>query len=163
VPGTVSERSPANPGPWLRILHFAPTRMALLYLALTYLYLSGFFFRTSFTHGPLQALAATVMAGAMMLIVYAGLVASIERRTVSELALPPMARELGLGLLLGFGLYSVCVLILMGLGNYRVVGLHDWASSRSCCSAAGCSASPRSGSAAGRRSSSLRWCSVSCT
>jgi len=30
---------------WLRILHFAPTRMALLYVTLTYLYLSGFFFR----------------------------------------------------------------------------------------------------------------------
>ena len=116
----------SRPSLWRRILHFAPTRMALLYLALTYLYLSGFFFRTSFTHGPLQALAATVMAGAMMLIVYASLVVYIERRTVSELALPPMARELGLGLLLGFGLYSVCVLILMGLGNYRIVGLHEW-------------------------------------
>jgi membrane protease YdiL (CAAX protease family) len=116
----------SKPSPWLRILRFAPTRVALLYLALTYLYLSGFFFRTSFTNGPLQALAATVMAGAMMLIVYAGLVVYIERRTVSELALPPLARELGLGLLLGFGLYSVCVLILMGLGNYRIVGLHEW-------------------------------------
>jgi uncharacterized protein len=116
----------SRPSLWRRILHFAPTRMALLYLALTYLYLSGFFFRTSFTHGPLQALAATVMAGAMMLIVYASLVVYIERRTVGELALPPMARELGLGLLLGFGLYTVCVLILMGLGNYRIVGLHEW-------------------------------------
>jgi membrane protease YdiL (CAAX protease family) len=115
----------SKPSLWLRMLHFAPTRMALLWVTLTYLYLSGFFFRTSFTHGPLQALAATVMAGAMMLIVYAGLVVYIERRTVSELALPPMARELGLGLLLGFGLYTVCVLILMGLGNYRVVGLRD--------------------------------------
>ena len=38
----------SKPGLWLRILHFAPTRMALLYLALTYLYLSGFFCRTSF-------------------------------------------------------------------------------------------------------------------
>ncbi len=118
--------SNSQPGLIMRILPFAPTRMALLYLALTYLYLSGFFFRRSFTHSPLQALAATVMAGAMMLIVYAGLVVYIERRTVSELALPPMARELGLGMLLGFGLYTVCVLILMGLGSYRIDGLHDW-------------------------------------
>jgi len=57
------------------------------------------------------------MAGAMMLIVYASLVVYIERRAVSELALPPMPRELGLGLLLGFGLYSVCMLILMALGT----------------------------------------------
>jgi len=111
---------------WLRILHFAPTRMALLYVTLTYLYLSGFFFRGSFTHSALQAMAATLMAGAMMLIVYASLVVYIERRAVSELALPPMPRELGLGLLLGFGLYSVCMLILMALGNYRIDGLHEW-------------------------------------
>jgi len=111
---------------WQRILHFAPTRMALFYSTLTYLYLAAYFYRTSFTHGPLQALGATVMAGATMLIVYAGLVIYIERRTVSELALRPMARELGLGLLLGFGLYSVCMLILMALGNYRIDGLRDW-------------------------------------
>lgn len=110
----------------MRLLHFAPLRIGLFYLTLAYLYLSGFFFRISFTHGPLQALAATVMAGAMMLIVYAGYVVYIERRTVTELALPPMARELGLGLALGFGLYTVCVVILMGLGSYRIVGLHDW-------------------------------------
>jgi membrane protease YdiL (CAAX protease family) len=37
-----------------------------------------------------------------------------------------MARELGLGVLMGFGLYSACVLILMALGNYRIDGLQDW-------------------------------------
>jgi hypothetical protein len=116
----------SNASLWLRVLHFAPTRMALFYLTLTYLYLAAYFYRTSFTHGPLTALAATVMAGATMLIVYASLVVYIERRTVGELALRPMARELGLGLLLGFGLYSVCMLILMALGNYRIDGLRDW-------------------------------------
>lgn len=115
-----------QPGILMRTLHFAPTRMALLYVTLTYLYLSGFFFRGSFTHSPLQALAATLLAGAMMLIVYAGLVAYIERRTVIELALAPMARELGIGLLLGFALYSACVLVLVAMGNYRIDGLHDW-------------------------------------
>ena len=116
----------SKPSLWLRILHFAPTRMALFYLTLTYLYLAAFFYRTSFTHGPLQALGATVMAGATMLIVYASLVVYIERRTVTELALRPMVRELCLGLLLGFGLYSACMLILMALGNYRIAGLRDW-------------------------------------
>ena len=67
-----------------------------------------------------------MIAGAIMLIVYASLAVYIERRTVTELALPPMARELGLGLFVGFGLYTVCVLILMGLGNYRIVGLQEW-------------------------------------
>ena len=110
----------------LRILPLAPVRMALFYVLLTYLYLSCYFFRTSFTHGPLQALAATVVAGAVMLIVYAAVVHFIERRPVSELAPRPMARELGLGLLMGFGLYSTCVLILMALGNYRIDGVQDW-------------------------------------
>jgi hypothetical protein len=114
------------PGILMRILHLAPTRMALLWVLLTYLYLSCYFFRTTYTHGPLQAVAATVVAGAVMLIVYAGLVVFIERRPASELALRPMARELGLGLLMGFGLYSACVLVLMALGNYRIDGLHEW-------------------------------------
>jgi hypothetical protein len=110
----------------MRILRFAPTRMALLWVLLTYLYLSCHFFRATYTHGPLQAVAATVVAGAVMLIVYAALVVFIERRAASELALRPMARELGLGLLMGFGLYSVCVLILTALGIYRIDGLHEW-------------------------------------
>lgn len=114
------------PGIPMRILHFAPVRMGLLWLLLTYLYLSCYFFRATFAQGPLKGIAATVVAGAVMLIVYAGVVFFIERRPVSELALRPMARELGLGLLLGFGLYSACVAILIALGNYRIDGLHPW-------------------------------------
>jgi hypothetical protein len=110
-------RPDTPPGILMRVLHFAPVRMALLWVLLTYLYLSCHFFRAAFTHGPLQAVAATVVAGAVMLIVYASLVVFIERRPAGELALRPMARELGLGLLMGFGLYSACVLILMALGN----------------------------------------------
>ena len=114
------------PGALMRFLRFAPVRMALLYVLLTYLYLSVYFFRATYAQGPLKGVAATVVAGAVMLIVYASVVSFIERRPVSELAPRPMARELGLGLLLGFGLYSACVLILMALGNYRIDGLHDW-------------------------------------
>lgn len=43
---------------------------------------------------------------------------------MSELALPGMGRELGLGLLLGVGLYATCELILMALGIYRITGLN---------------------------------------
>ncbi len=109
-----------------KVLQFPLTRAALLYLALTYLYLSGYFFRAAYTHGPVQAFAATLVAGAMMLMAYAMLTGFTERRAVTELALPPMLRELGLGLLFGAGLYSLCVLILMLLGNYRIAGLNDW-------------------------------------
>lgn len=46
----------------------------------------------------------------------------IERRPVSELALPGMGRELGIGLLVGAGLYAACELILMAMGYYRIIG-----------------------------------------
>jgi hypothetical protein len=110
----------------MRFLRLAPVRMALLYVLLTYLYLSVYFFRATYAQGALKGVVATVVAGAVMLIVYAAVVHFIERRPVSELAPRPMARELGLGLLLGFGLYSMCVLILMALGNYRIDGVHEW-------------------------------------
>lgn len=126
---TLNRTPPTTPAPPAglaqRILHFAPTRMALWWLLLTYLYLSCHFFRATYAQGALKGIAATVVAGAVMLIVYAGLVVFIERRPASELALRPMARELGLGLLMGFGLYSACVAILMVLGNYRIDGLQD--------------------------------------
>lgn len=88
-----------------KLLHFPLTRAALLYLALTYLYLSGFFFRATYTQGPMQAFAATLMAGAMMLMAYAMITGFTERRPVTELALPAMGRELVFGLLLGAGIY----------------------------------------------------------
>lgn len=116
----------AKAGPLMRVLRFAPIRLGLSYATLSYLYLSGFFFRASYAKGPLQGLAATMMAGAMMLAIYASQVAALERRDVRELALRPMGRELGLGLLLGFGLYSACVAILWALGNYRIDGVADW-------------------------------------
>lgn len=122
----MNSHSNEMPGPLMRFLRLAPVRMALLYVLLTYLYLSVYFFRATYAQGALKGVVATVVAGAVMLIVYAAVVHFIERRPVSELAPRPMARELGLGLLLGFGLYSMCVLILMAPGNYRIDGVHEW-------------------------------------
>jgi hypothetical protein len=72
-----------TPAILLRILHFAPVRMALLWVLLTYLYLSCHFFRALYAKGPLQAAAASLVAGAVMLIVYAGVVFYLERRPAS--------------------------------------------------------------------------------
>ena len=111
----------------LRIVRFAPTRMALLYVSMTYLYLAGFFFRSGFTHGPLQNVAASAMSCVMMLVLYACIVHYTEHRPATELALHgPAGRELGVGILLGFGLYTLCILLLMLLGNYRIDGVGDW-------------------------------------
>jgi membrane protease YdiL (CAAX protease family) len=123
----VADRDGARPGWLTRLAAFPLVFLAILYVVLTYLHLSGYFFRAAFTHGPLQGLAATLMACLAMLVAYAVLVRVVERRDAGELALAPMVRELGVGLLLGFGLYSLCIAILMGLGIYRAEGLNAWA------------------------------------
>ncbi len=71
----------------------------------------------------MQHIVALAIAG---FGVYLGYAFFIEKREVSELALPGMRRELGIGLLVGAGLYAVCELILMALGCYRIEGLNPW-------------------------------------
>lgn len=81
---------------------------------------------TSYAGQPvkeIQHIVALAIAGVAVYRAYAWF---IERRPVSELALPGMGRELGIGLLIGAGLYAVCELILMALGIYRINGLNPW-------------------------------------
>jgi hypothetical protein len=115
-----------QPGILMRILHFAPVRFGLLYVILFYLYLAGFFYRQEYAKGTWEGLWATILAGIAMLGMYGIVVHFCERRQVTELALPPAARELGLGLLMGFGLYTLCMVVLMLTGNYRIHGVNDW-------------------------------------
>jgi membrane protease YdiL (CAAX protease family) len=110
----------------LRILRFPLTRLLLLGAILFYLYLSGHMFRAAVAKGPMADLAVVVWMVALTLAVYVGFVRVVEGRPASELALPGMGRELGIGLLLGAGLYTVCVLILMVLGVYRIDGFNSW-------------------------------------
>jgi membrane protease YdiL (CAAX protease family) len=110
----------------VRLLRSPPVVMAVLWFVLTYLHLSGYFFRTTFTHGALQQLAASAMACVMMLVLYAAIVRVFEQRDADELRLGPMPREFVVGLLLGFGLYSACIAILMALGIYRIDGVGSW-------------------------------------
>jgi uncharacterized protein len=121
------EREAERDAGWmLRLVRFPLVFLGVLYVVLTYLYLSGYFFRSAFTEGPMEGLAASAMSCLMMLILYAVLVRMIERREVTELAAPRMVREAGVGLLLGFGLYTSCILVLMALGVYRVDGVEPW-------------------------------------
>jgi membrane protease YdiL (CAAX protease family) len=109
-----------------RALHFAPVRFGLLYLLLTYLYLAGYFYRHEFAKGSWEGLWATVLCCVAMLSVYGVVVHVCERRPVSELAWPPAVRELGLGLLMGLGLYTLCMAVLMLSGSYRIHGMGHW-------------------------------------
>jgi hypothetical protein len=72
------------------------------------------------------ALALVLCVVALALAIYWAFVRFVEDRPVSELSLPGMGGEFGIGLLLGFGLYSACILILFLLGCYRIEGLNPW-------------------------------------
>lgn len=117
----------SNPGLVLRVLHFLPIRALLLYGLLTYLYLSGFFFRGAMTHTPLTSLAASLLACALMVAAYAGIRYFIERRAPTDVALSAQGgREFAFGLLLGFSLYATCIFVLVALGYCRLEYVGAW-------------------------------------
>lgn len=110
----------------LRVLRFPLVRLVLLGVPLLWLMaVSNGFLERFAASTPKSVLAVAAMA-AMALAVYVGYARWIERRSVAELALPGMGRELGIGLLLGVALYVACVLVLMGFGVYRIEGLNPW-------------------------------------
>lgn len=110
----------------LRILWFPLTRLLLLGAIVFYLYLSGHMFRAAVAKGPILDLAVVLWMVALTLAVYVGFVHAVERRRASEVALPGMGRALGVGMLLGTGLYTACILILWLLGIYRIDGFNSW-------------------------------------
>jgi membrane protease YdiL (CAAX protease family) len=113
-----------RPAAWRRVLQFPATRLLLLGGALLLMLAISNGFMYGFATAPWKAIAsATAMAG-LGLAFYVGFVRLVERRPVGELALPGMGRELAVGLAIGAGLYTGCVLILMALGIYRIEGLN---------------------------------------
>ncbi|MBD1204801.1 MAG: CPBP family intramembrane metalloprotease [Rhodobacteraceae bacterium] len=70
------------------------------------------------------ALALVLLIVALALAVYLVFVRVIENRPVTELSTAGAGGEFGLGLLLGFGLYSTTILVLFLLGYYRVEGMN---------------------------------------
>ena len=110
----------------LRILRFPLVSMLVLYFSLDYVNASGVVFMVTTAKGPVMPLVVGVLTVANMLLVYLSFAYFVERRLVSELALPHMGRELGIGLLIGFGLMTACILIAMALGIYHIEGLDSW-------------------------------------
>jgi membrane protease YdiL (CAAX protease family) len=80
---------------------------------------------TSYGGQPAKSIQHIVALAIAGFAVYRAYAFFIERRSVAELALPGMGRELGIGLLVGAGLYAACELILMALGIYRITGLNS--------------------------------------
>lgn len=71
--------------------------------------------------GVVGRLVLAALAGAAMSAVYAGAVGWVESRPVSELAWRRAGRVL-VGVLVGAGLVTATVLLVAGLGGYRITG-----------------------------------------
>ncbi len=109
---------------WLRIAQFPPLRLAVFGAVLLYMLGNSNKFIGDTAGNPLLQIAVVSGWSAVGFAVYIGLVRLIERRPVTELALPGMSRELGIGLVIGAGLYTACILILMIMGIYKIDGLN---------------------------------------
>lgn len=122
----MNELSTTPPGWPMRLLQFPLTRLVLLGGGVYVLLGVKNGFAQQLAAAPWLALAAVAGMAALAVGVYAGFVRFVERRPVSELAPQGLGRELGAGLLLGAGLYTLCVGVLMLLGGYRIDGLNPW-------------------------------------
>lgn len=71
---------------------------------------------------PLLSAASVIGMAVLGAAIYVGFVRFVERRPANELSLSGMPAQWGMGALIGFGLYTACVLILMLLGIYRING-----------------------------------------
>ena len=118
--------TPSSTPPTLphRILTLPPVRVVVLGFILVVMMSLNTDVMTSYAGVPFKSVVHIVALAIAGFAVYIGYAHFIEKRTVSELALPGMGRELGIGLLVGAGLYAACELILMALGIYRIVGLN---------------------------------------
>jgi uncharacterized protein len=122
----MSDLSDTRPALWLRIVQFPATRLIVLGGVLFMMMAKSNELMALFAKTPLKAIAAAAAMSALAFVVYVAFVRLAERRPVSELALSGLGRDLGIGLLIGSGLYTACVLILMVLGIYRIEGLNPW-------------------------------------
>jgi uncharacterized protein len=109
---------------WLRVLQFPPVKLLVLGGMLFYCIGFSNLFMSENKGVTLPATIAAVAMIALAMAIYFGFARWIERREVSELSLPGMAKEMGIGILVGAGLYTGCMLILMVMGIYRMDGLN---------------------------------------
>ncbi len=109
---------------WVRVAQYPLVRLILLGGVLFLILGKSNELKMNVSDAPLLALAVVAGMCALALAVYVGFVRLIEQRSASELSLQGMGRELGIGALIGAGLYTLCILILMALGIYRIGGLN---------------------------------------
>ena len=109
---------------WLRILQHPLVRLVVIGGPMFLMMALTSYFTAKVPGEPLKAIAIVIGWGGLGFAVYLGLVSLIERRRASELSLTRIGGDLGIGLAVGAGLYTACVLILMAAGIYRIDGLN---------------------------------------
>lgn len=109
---------------WLRILQYPPVRLAIFGYIMFYMLGFSNNFMGQAADNKLLQLAIVIGWSAVGFAVYSWLVRLVERRPVTELALPGMGKELGIGLLIGAGLYTASVVVLMIMDIYKIQGLN---------------------------------------
>lgn len=122
----VSSLSPSPPGLARRIFRSPPLRILILGFILVTMMTLNTDILTTYATNPGKAdlhIIALAIAGFAIYLTYAH---SVEQRDASELSSKGMHRELGLGLLIGAGLYTGSVLVLMAMGVYKINGLNSW-------------------------------------
>ncbi len=122
----MTETASPSPAIWLRILQYPLVRLAIFGTIMFYMLGFSNNFMGQAAGDRLLQLAIVIGWSAAGFAVYSWLVRLIERRPVSELALLPVTvRELGIGLVIGAGLYTASVLVLMILDIYKIVGFNS--------------------------------------
>ena len=114
---------PAQPL-WLRVLQFPLTRLIVLGGIAFYMMIQAEIILNEVKDSPVLAVAIAIVLALLGMAVYIAWGKFIERREVTELSLPGAGREWGIGGLIGIGLYTGCVLLLMLVGAFTVEGLN---------------------------------------
>ena len=109
---------------WLRFLQFPLTRIIVLGTALFYFMGWAQSWLDDYHDAPVANAAIQIVLGLAAIALYVAWGKIIERREVTELSTPGLAREWAIGALCGAGLYTLSVSVLMLLGIYKVEGLN---------------------------------------
>ncbi len=108
-----------------RIFASPPLRILLLGFLLVWLMAMNGEVMFSYAAEPSKAAMHVIAIAIAGFAVYIGHAHFIEQRpVVAELGPQGLGRQLGIGLLIGAGLYTACELLLMALGVYRITGLN---------------------------------------
>ena len=122
----VSSLASSPPGLARRILRSPPLRILVLGFILVLMMTLTTDILTTFSPDPGKSDLHIIALAIAAFAIYLTYAHSVEQREATELSSKGMPRELGLGLLVGAGLYTGSVLVLMAMGVYKINGLNSW-------------------------------------